>query len=871
MSIYPEHMHQPPNPADLERTPPASPDCARVRGMLRDYVDGDLTTAEAGAVDDHVASCRVCSVELARAEHELLRVRKAFRASAAGRQPTLRPDFASRVVEQLVLTEPDVGPVSTGPVSIGRALVAQRGVRVTGQPAAATVSKDERSSTVAPGGRFALALICTVAAALLLAVGARLMLGGSRSDRIEAELQAMLSIVEASDAVDDRSRRLVSGDQIGEHQSLWVSPGGSLKIHWRDHSNRAQPAATIQVREGGEVALRNGAPYLLGGRMVVETHREVQIPMDDVNLSFGIGKYVVAANIPFDLEASNLHPDGTGFGDPFGAGLAGNVDLEIEVLDGKVEILKAGGATNGQVVAMGNRAIIRGNGSVDVAPFGPVASGGQVNNRVDAQPEPPVLSPRITGAVRGPVGQAVPDAYVALWFAKNGQRVSDFGLSSGDGSFSILVDDPCEADFAIMLGRPKLTPENFGVVVPQPVPISRNGNHAYLPEGVRVNSSAMLNGVVVDQAGERRSGVRIVPCIIDELFDLVWELPYSSRSTDLYGSFSMAQLPTSLPPHQRMVLVAVHDDLQVTVVTVPKREHAGLVPPVEIVAQELVPVEVEGLQPSTTVSVYEEVPGLPAGSAAVVRRLQTNGSGFAQASFGAGRQWLLTANQQKVTPLFETTGYALRRFKPGPIGAEPIEQRFRALSQMSETDVKLVQSNRFDDFEARSMLGAASAPVLRVLDSNNMIAGRSQVFALRRSSCRGQQIPRFLGFTMDGRLPLMHLEEEESLMVIGASGELGWLDAENASGTMATVTTTGPGRIWIGPSLRPTDGRQVLGIAMRRQTELVPGIRPDIVRFASSGTGWSVEGVPPGDYDVMIDGEPFTVNVPPNGSGTLGQ
>jgi len=31
-----DEMHQPPNPADLQRVPPGSPDCARVRGLLRD-------------------------------------------------------------------------------------------------------------------------------------------------------------------------------------------------------------------------------------------------------------------------------------------------------------------------------------------------------------------------------------------------------------------------------------------------------------------------------------------------------------------------------------------------------------------------------------------------------------------------------------------------------------------------------------------------------------------------------------------------------------------------------------------------------------------------------------------------------------------
>ncbi|MFN8825545.1 MAG: zf-HC2 domain-containing protein, partial [Planctomycetota bacterium] len=73
MSLPREPLHQPPNPDDLRRLPPASPACAQVRGMLRDFADGDLSTTEVAHVENHLAGCRTCAVELARAEHEVLR------------------------------------------------------------------------------------------------------------------------------------------------------------------------------------------------------------------------------------------------------------------------------------------------------------------------------------------------------------------------------------------------------------------------------------------------------------------------------------------------------------------------------------------------------------------------------------------------------------------------------------------------------------------------------------------------------------------------------------------------------------------------------------------------------------------------------
>jgi len=46
-----EPLHQPPDPADLRRAPPASSECAIVRGRLRDFADGDLDDGARVAVE----------------------------------------------------------------------------------------------------------------------------------------------------------------------------------------------------------------------------------------------------------------------------------------------------------------------------------------------------------------------------------------------------------------------------------------------------------------------------------------------------------------------------------------------------------------------------------------------------------------------------------------------------------------------------------------------------------------------------------------------------------------------------------------------------------------------------------------------------
>src|SRR5262249_19753818 len=101
-----EPIHQPPNPADLEQSPPQTPECARVRGMLRDFVDHDLDETLTREGEDHVHVCRTCGLALARVECESYRLRSGFLGSWAVVGP--RPGFSKRVVGRLLAeTEPD--------------------------------------------------------------------------------------------------------------------------------------------------------------------------------------------------------------------------------------------------------------------------------------------------------------------------------------------------------------------------------------------------------------------------------------------------------------------------------------------------------------------------------------------------------------------------------------------------------------------------------------------------------------------------------------------------------------------------------------------------------------------------------------------
>ena len=85
--------------ADLRLYPPRTDACARVRELLRDRADGDLTPLDQRHVDEHVHECRACSLALGRAELEVLRITRAL-ADTQG-PPELGADFTSRVADAI--------------------------------------------------------------------------------------------------------------------------------------------------------------------------------------------------------------------------------------------------------------------------------------------------------------------------------------------------------------------------------------------------------------------------------------------------------------------------------------------------------------------------------------------------------------------------------------------------------------------------------------------------------------------------------------------------------------------------------------------------------------------------------------------------
>lgn len=858
-------LYQPPNPEDMHRTPPAEAACARVRGLLRDFADNDLAPAMAAVVAEHVHSCRVCAVELARAEHEVLRLRRAFEEVRAEEQAqpelSLRPDFAARVVEQLVMTDgapSDSSPSDSDPSDSSPSDASRDGHSQNSH--SQSVARTKRASSFAsPAGM----LVAGLFALFALTVGMRVFV----DDVAEPGPAARLEVTFADDAFGAGRRPLAGGDVLGEQQGVWVPRGSVARMDWHDLSERIQPAASLEVQDG-ELQFRDGAPVLVGGRVVVETNRGVEIPMKDGSrVALGMGEYVIAA-IPTDMRSDEAF-------EPLPAGMfEGEVRLEVEVRSGDPAIVLRAGAPP-QRIAAGNTGSYQGNGAVDLFPTGPVAAGPDRDRIIPPTPQPPPMA-AISGHVFGPNSQPSVGASVWLQYAAGASVHTGAKVTGANGSFVLPTEIACESSFAIALSLPSSLRPELGMSAADAVPVLVQNGIAQLQQPLEIAYSTAISGVAVDETEVPIAAVAIIPCIIDELFGSVSVLSAKQTWSNADGRFLIEQLPARLPHHQRLVLMLSHANYDVAMVPVPVRGS-----PVASSAQmvctvpSLRTVSLHGLPPMTNLTFLEEVAGLPVGSGAVRRTFTTNSiGGLPFIKVGKGRLWLRTGSTSN--PLLrEIIFQQVTYFTVGQpsVGADDYDIRFRPLQAMAGTSLKLVNSYRHQSFQVAPVVNIVESQFLHVTDTYNQNVTNAQVFAVRQSSCYDQPDPRFIGFTgANGTLSLGAIKANEDAFVIGPDGALSWLTRPTASssGVSMSVSLQPTGRVLLGEPLRPDPGNpeRVVRVIFRRSQEMLLGMVPEAVRFATDGN-WEMSGLPAGSYLAEVDGVTYPIVVPSMGFAVL--
>lgn len=584
---------------------------------------------------------------------------------------------------------------------------------------------------------------------------------------------------------------------------------------------------------------------------------------DGTRIGLGAGEYIIAAEVPLDMF------DGGPWGlpdDPLGSMPVG-MNVSVEVVAGDdARITRPGGAVT--LIAKGNIGLYAGGGTVDVTRAGPVAT---LDRSPQPAPAPPAPSlPQVSGVALEASGMPTVMASVFMRNVVRGAGEVGFAPTGSDGRFTITTAAACERDFAIVLALPsQLRNDLAEIKPPQVVPLLRQGGQAQLERPLRFDFSAPLLSSVADPSGLPVAGVLVEACVVDEVFGALFVLGLRAV-TDANGQFQISRLPARLPAHQRLSVLLIHDDYEVACVSVPTRgDVAATAAAGPMQLQPLSEVRFFGLPPNSVHTVLQELGDAPSSVVAVRRTVTADFFGrVSPVRFGAGRMWLVDGPSGDLRALVEDgTLQGVPRFRPDG-DAVARDKWFRRLQQLGDTKVVVASSYRHEEVLLDLGADAVSAPVLRVVDVQGHAVSEAQVFAVSGQGPRDSLDVRFVGLSnANGIVSLAGVLPEEGLVVLGANKAVGWLAAPVLAVGGANITLQPPGSVVLGAALRPAPAaveRRVVVRFERYGADLLPGLRPDVVRFACDENQWMVGDVPPGEYRVQVGDHVFEqVVVPP--------
>ena len=831
-------MHQPSDFDDLRRHPPASLECREIRDLLRDFADDDLEPGEVRRVEMHVHGCRVCALALARCEHEVLRLRRAYASDdsrVAGDVAPL-PGFGRRVAERLL---DQVHQAAAGAASQRDNLVEV----AAGAPAA----DPDRGGRVRGISRVALAhwLFGCLGVVLSLLVAWKVLAPDTELQRV-----TRLSVRAADDAWredGDIRERLVAGSGIGAGGMLIVGQGGSATVEYHDDQSRQRQPAALLTIDGGRLSLRNGRPQLHEGRMTLAAHRAMSMTLSDgTRIDLGDGEYQIDVD---DLLSTDL---------------SDALEIVFETLAGEPATVTSLADGSGRTILVGEIGHFQGGtgivtegepGSAAVSPGGGIAR------------DPVELRYDLVGSVvdlNGPLA----DSIVQLVYWNSLHQSSASLLTNTLGEFALAEGSGLAGSFVVTQAWPPPHRGDLGVTAPNAYPLDERGTGYELGRPVGMSTSREMVGVVFDRDRLPVEGVRLLPCVYDELLGLV--LPwFDERVSNHSGWFSLRQLPASLPPHQVLAVIALHEDYEPVFRPIPlPNSPAAAAMRLQIELQELRPVALSGLAAGSEVELLEEILDLP-GLAARRRIVTVPASGRVnQLLIGRGELWASTGSGE-LLPLRQVGAPA----GPGMpqelqlTGEVPRLRRsvFRELLEVGQTDFLLASNYRHQRF--RPSQGASMNLTVTEL---GRLAPEAHVFAISASPSGGFE-PRFVGihragFNQQFKMDL-GADEVEILAVSGLNGRLAYVPSPSpGSGRVpATVALEQLGRLQLGLMARPVN-ESILPLRLQPAIEGPLGRRPALYRFATDRDNWVVKGLPQGDYTVTDDrGHTWSVII---GSGT---
>jgi Putative zinc-finger len=595
---------QPACPADLESSPPESDTCGRIREMLRDFADGDLTDVEVAAVESHAHSCRTCALALSRAESERMQITAAL---AEVDTSTIGPSagFTEAVmqnVRELAETQPSVGFTT----------------RVMARVRETALAESVLGTEEAPRRRHRMPLYLALAATVMFAtwIGLRV---------FESPVPAVVEVLAAEHAEmqrDGNQISLVATDHwnADEHQAadeFLTGEHGWLELLWKPHGKaialRADEHTAFRVGTTGRItsgtpgAIPGGSSMshpddppvvaLRDGALTVETDAAVELSLGDgSSVGVGRGQYHVTVQ-------RVRHQDSR-------AGLL----VKVHVRDGAARIERGGRTT---LVAAGSQALY--------TTFTPVtldrasdedlflASRRRARDRATQKPAVASRERQFFGQVLDPrTSTPVPGVSISIATYLGDQTVT----TNADGMFELTGRRELRGQFVLLRAVPPPKAEGLAPLPIMPVFLDpREESAGGRPRGVRrffLEPAGVVQGRVQDATRRAPAGLWLQAVAVDELLGSV--VPIGARvAGDETGEFAIRGLTTATKSHRRMLIVAGAAAMRPRVVwarAAVRVEDAAL----DIALPVVGATPVGGFAPGEVVHLLLAVGGIPAGS-----------------------------------------------------------------------------------------------------------------------------------------------------------------------------------------------------------------------------------------------------------------
>ena len=840
---------QPADAQDLRRHPPQDETCLRVRGLLRDYADDELDATLRAAVELHVHDCRQCALALARAEHEVLRLE---RMAAAEPELQVPAAFAANTVQRLLR-------------ELGRE--SSHDLRLLQPTASAAAAASTTPAAPAPRGsrrhvRLLLAFASMAAAAL---VGAALLWHGyseiERGPRLVAELARL--------AFDEYDKAIEADDEVREGAGVRTALGGYASF--RLQPRQGGGASNLTAGGGTELQMRDGTPQLLRGNLEIETGQGLAIRLGDGSrVELGNGRYFIDAT---DYRAFDGGLDGA---------RSNRQRVRVEVLKGEAMIQRNGQPA--ESIGAGQAATYQGFSPIDteaLASDSQLAMGLPNSHRV--LPTPVTESPALVGQVfeGGFLGTSpAAGAQVFLLLSRNRERLVDLPMVDASGQFSVPASNAFTENWAVVQVVPPPGRNDLGYSFIDAVPVLRDFSTPRLSEPLLLAPSMAMPGTVCNIDGTPIHGVRILPCVVDELFGLLMPLHDTVVESDASGRFVLQRLPSRLGTGQQLAVLLLHDERAAELQPVPlPGSMAARSGQLQLILRPLrhVNLEVPAGYVGRQLEIVEELLGVPPGSAVRLHSIAASSS-TVEFLAGGGRLWLRSVGpggeQLRALAMFADPlhGSVLRAAEAGV----PAVTELHSMQPVPGANAFMFAA----DFRQKLFGRAPKEPLqLRVADEESgRSEGRVQCYAVGTLP-GGLSFVRFLGM-FDGVTPLIAglapgaglAPPETTVVAVTSDGRIASRVVDAAYTGLVELSLRRPGTVVISQRLRPLPGTadQVLHVTFTPDAGIGSGERLPFVRFAVAAEAWIVDRVPPGTYTVKVGSEqPLSLTVAPGRQAVL--